>query len=427
MINNKDKIDGLFKEALESYKVAPSRGFWNSLETRFFGSGRAGLYYARYVLIAVLIIGIGISIGILYPRVSIDSRQPAVGSQQPVPKSEATRDQQSSVSSPQSPVNSLKSADESRVGENFRTGESKSTGETSFTQDAPNTVNPSVASADNGRWASFGPLSLLPSSTLNLARSYPGLFELRNTNPVPQNDFTIKDNYIQKASMSFGFNLTPAMVFYDPNPNKHAYSAELNARLHLSDFYLESGLGMMYMEDINSYKINYESFDSVGYFLNVISFRIDPQNPDKVLLDYQTEAVFDSVAHYKITQKNSTYTYLQVPLTLGYKFFSSRRISLTASAGVVFSWLVGKYEPAAGYIPSNETLVSIDQEVPTRLKTNWRFRAGIGFNYMMTDKISLSLEPVYEQYIQTVYQDKPGYSAKKPFMIGLRTGILFHF
>ena len=58
MINNKDKIDDLFKESLEDYTITPSRGLWNKIEIRFFGSGANRWYYLRYVLIALLLVGI---------------------------------------------------------------------------------------------------------------------------------------------------------------------------------------------------------------------------------------------------------------------------------------------------------------------------------------------------------------------------------
>jgi len=58
--------------------------------------------------------------------------------------------------------------------------------------------------------------------------------------------------------------------------------AEAVIHFKISSFSMMSGIGYSRMEDIGSYKVNYVTNDSVGYFLRVISFVPDPRNPGEI-------------------------------------------------------------------------------------------------------------------------------------------------
>jgi hypothetical protein len=114
-------------------------------------------------------------------------------------------------------------------------------------------------------------------------------------------------------------------------------------------------------------------------------------------------------------------------LSFGYRFLESNRLSLTANVGVKFSVLVGKQEPTVDFWIPEAELVDIERQVPARMNTTWRFTAGVDFGYMLSNKISVHLEPAFEQFITPVYANQPGYKPRKPYVIGLKAGVRYNF
>jgi hypothetical protein len=236
-----------------------------------------------------------------------------------------------------------------------------------------------------------------------------------------------KDDYAKKAELQLGFHLTPSVIFYDQTPNNQAYSAEFSFNYTRSSVSIRSGIGAGYLQDKGSYKIIFETYDSVGYFLNITSFTIDQGNPGNVTFDFEREAVYDSVPHYELTEKSNSYLYLDVPISVGYNFYHRKRISLGIYAGAKLSFLLYRNEPTVEFSGPPSELITIERQVPARMSTNLRLTAGLDFGYLLTDKVSFHLEPLFEQYINSVYMKQPGFSSGKPYIIGLRAGILFNF
>jgi hypothetical protein len=249
------------------------------------------------------------------------------------------------------------------------------------------------------------------------------------TETLPSSSFSTKyeNDYFKKSEWSAGLNFNPSIVNYDPNPYNKMLGGEAVIYFKISSFSVMSGIGFSRMEDIGSYQVNYVTNDSVGYFLRVISFVPDPRNPGHVDYILREEAIYDSVPHYVIADKTNYYSYIDIPLAFGYSLFQKNRIALNAEMGVKFSILVDEQEPAVDFWISDAELVNIERQVPARLTTNWRVTAGIDFGYLVTDKFSLHLEPVFEQYISPIYAEQPGYKPKKPFVTGVKAGIRYNF
>ncbi len=254
-----------------------------------------------------------------------------------------------------------------------------------------------------------------------------------NINPEPGKNigsaFSSKyeDTYVRKGELSTGINFNPSIVFYNPNPYNQMLGAEAIISYKVASFSVLSGLGLSRMEDVGSYEVNYISNDSVGFYLRVVSFMPDPRHPGEITYIVTEEPIYDSVPHTYIEDKTNYYTYLDIPLSFGYTMFQKNRVSVTARVGVKFSILVGKEEPTVDFWVSEAELVDIERQVPARMNTNWRFTAGFDFGYMLSNRISLHLEPAFEQYISPIYADQPGYSPKKPYVIGLKAGIRYNF
>ena len=235
------------------------------------------------------------------------------------------------------------------------------------------------------------------------------------------------NDYYRKSELLIGAHITPAVTYYPGGENKNSYAFEITADYEKSDFFVQSGVGAEYYNEKGNYSITFESFDSVGYYYDVTSFEIDPQDPDSIIFNLKSTGIYDSLEHITIKETSNKYFYMQVPLNVGYRIWENDRFSIKVRGGLVFSWLVYKDEPAATYEANDVSLIDIQNNYPGRRKFNWQWMAGIGLNVRLSRKLVFSVEPVYKQYINSIYTKGSGMDNKLPYSVGLRTGIYLNF
>lgn len=225
---------------------------------------------------------------------------------------------------------------------------------------------------------------------------------------------------------SAGFGITPELAFYDEPDVYTKTNYWLNGGLtyHVSRFSIATGAGLGYVFDDGKYKVDYKSYDSIGYFNGVVSYSTGSNN--EIIYNTQTVNVYDSLKHLADYRTKNRYTYLQVPLLFGYRFFESNRVSLTFQAGPTVSFLLGsrKSDPVIEY--NNATIIRVDNETPSRIQTNWQIWANLYFEIRMNKLISIYLEPSFKYYLKPmVTQENVKYKA--PWTIGLGVGIQLNF
>jgi hypothetical protein len=192
----------------------------------------------------------------------------------------------------------------------------------------------------------------------------------------------------------------------------------------MNDFYLETGLGFNVSDDDGQYKIDYEQYDSIGYYYKVNSFAIDEITGQPV---YNTglEAVFDTVNYNTSESTRNTYTYLYLPLYAGVKLYEFKRLSLNLQAGIIYSVLISQNEPDASYTNDQATRITITNENPSRISSNWIGAASLGLQYQISPTLDLNIEPMVKYYFKPVYERR--YDPKATFGAGLRVGLYFKF
>lgn len=183
------------------------------------------------------------------------------------------------------------------------------------------------------------------------------------------------------------------------------------------------GLGLVY--DDGRYKVQYKSLDSIGFYDKVVSYSV---NPVTNLIEYHTEqkSIYDSVLHVADDRTRNRYTYLQIPLMLGYRIFQTSTVSLSFNAGPAVSFLIGKKEadPVVEY--SNARLIKIENETPARVDVTWQAWAGFYFEYRLSKAASLYLQPVCKYYFNPTVE-KEGIQYDKPWSVGLGVGLQLNF
>jgi hypothetical protein len=447
-MNTRNNIDDLFRDAMSGYQVEPSIGLWRRIERRFFPPSK---YRPSGLITSVLLLMVaGLMPWVLIPANDQTQKKPAlpesnvhegylIQSENPGPEirkrnSETDDNEKTFTVKPtvylDNPVDPAGDASEQFLASISDPSEDLSLLPilTANQQDYENSLlesqsGPAAFFADQWqyRMTAFRCGLLLPGTIHDEILTVPQISLPSAFTPKYEN------SYVRKGEFSAGLNFNPSIVFYDPNPYNKMLGAEAVVHYKFSAFSLMSGVGISRMEDIGSYQVNYKTNDSVGFYLRVVSFTVDPRHPGQITYVLQEVPIYDSVPHYVLEDKTNYYTYIDIPLAFGYSFLQKSRVTLTISAGIKFSVLVNKEEPTVDFWMSEAELVDIERQTPARMNTNWRFIAGLDFGYLFTKRFSLHLEPVFEQYISPIYVEQPGYKPRKPYVTGVKAGIRYNF
>ena len=234
-----------------------------------------------------------------------------------------------------------------------------------------------------------------------------------------------------QASSFFSVNagIAPEMALYHSNGSTtRDYNYWLNAGVgyHFSRFSVRTGIGIGYTYDEGVYKVHYESNDSVSYFREVIGYYTDPANPSNIIYITKNHTIYDSVTHIADDRTRNRYTYIQIPVLLGYTVLETPRFSLGFEAGPALTILINekKAEPEIN-IP-NGRLILLQDNTPPRLSTNWQLWVKLNIGYQITKNWGLMINPYYKYYLTSPNQS--GENGKRTSQaFGLDIGIQYLF
>jgi hypothetical protein len=290
-----------------------------------------------------------------------------------------------------------------------------------------NDLNPSPENAYQESQSVEEILSFMPSiHTPNL------LAENDNANQPIINPELIQNLPMGKPPIpqffSFDFGVTPAVSLNgNPSPETEMnFTSEIGISYHIGRFSLRTGAGLSYVSDDGIYRIEYKSMDSVGFYNLVTSVAVNQQDPKEIIYFTQRVVVYDSLQHIADDQTRNRYTYLQVPLLAGFRLLETTRLGLTLHAGPMVSFLIREKEAMPLIDYPNARIIRIDNNTPTRVKTNWQIWLGLRMDYKINKNFSFFAEPSYKYYLKPVAEQETA-SAKNPYSIGLGIGIEYNF
>ncbi|MBE0640449.1 MAG: hypothetical protein IH599_00335, partial [Bacteroidales bacterium] len=189
------------------------------------------------------------------------------------------------------------------------------------------------------------------------------------------------------------------------------------------NYTLEFGLGVSRVRNENLYTVDYNAYLGTYKDLDSIAFQVDTINQTIVPLYFFNEVkVYDSTTSQYFDRTVNTYTYLQLPLMLGYRH-PLGRTTLSLRGGPMLSVLVGSREPQIFVDNETDRILRIDDRTPGRIRTNWQFLMNAGVTYALTSRLSLSVEPGIRYYLNPIYQE----ADTKPWSASIRTGIIYEF
>jgi len=263
----------------------------------------------------------------------------------------------------------------------------------------------------------FSSFDLGPATdTISFIRSGEVFKYVREKAPVP-------------SFFSANIGIAPEMALYRSGgvtTQEFNYWANAEIAYHFSRFSVHTGIGLGYTYDEGIYKIRYRSNDSVSFYKEVIGYYTDPVDPSKIIYITRNHAIYDSITHLADDRTRNRYTYLQIPLLLGYDIFETRKFSLSIEAGPAFSFLISqkKAEPLID-IP-NGRLILLQDNSPSQQPVNWQLWVRLSIGYQFTKNWGLVIKPYYKYYLTSPAQSTESRNPSAQ-AIGLDVGIQYLF
>lgn len=220
-----------------------------------------------------------------------------------------------------------------------------------------------------------------------------------------------------------GLSANPELTLYpnDTISNSRNYNFDFSVSYHVNQFFVQSGLGIAMARDEGRYKVDYESYDVIGTYNDLQNITFDSTDQGVIPI-YETKKVevYDSIRHIKISKTTNTYTYLQIPLLIGYQK-DFKRFGMYVKAGPNLSLLINRNIPGA-QLPEDIRIIDMDARIANRVNTSWQLMMGAGINYHLSSKWEIAVEPTFRYYLKSAY-DSRHVSTKHPFAFGLRAGV----
>ena len=229
----------------------------------------------------------------------------------------------------------------------------------------------------------------------------------------------------KKWNISIGANYTPEVMFNTLNGDKFANNMGLEGTFHVGRYSVRTGVGLSFttgwnemLVESNPYLGAYKALDSITFAWGD-NYNLVPTYFTK------TEAVFDTTLQYTYTDIKKRYTYLQVPLVLGYDFWENSWLSLGVRAGAVMSVLLNTKTSSMTFDPGKDRIVQINNITPDRIELNWQAMGGINAAFRLSQRFSIELEPEIRYYFNSVYESSV--LTKKPWSVGVRAAVVVTF
>jgi len=385
-MKKQNQIDDLFRRELADHTVTPSPECRATLLRDAEGIQRKGSASAWWIAGTTLLILAGFGIAFFIHQISDSSNPPSAI-------------QQSSNPVPQPPSNPV-------------------------TQPSSNPVTQ----------PSSNPVTQPPSNPVTQPPSNP--VTQPPSNPVtqpPSNPVTQPPSHQQpdirypskKWNISIGANYTPEVMFNTLNGDKFANNMGLEGTFHVGRYSVRTGVGLSFttgwnemLVESNPYLGAYKALDSITFAWGD-NYNLVPTYFTK------TEAVFDTTLQYTYTDIKKRYTYLQVPLVLGYDFWENSWLSLGVRAGAVMSVLLNTKTSSMTFDPGKDRIVQINNITPDRIELNWQAMGGINAAFRLSQRFSIELEPELRYYFNSVYESSV--LTKKPWSVGVRAAVVVTF
>lgn len=230
----------------------------------------------------------------------------------------------------------------------------------------------------------------------------------------------------REFAINAGVSYSPEWMFNTLDGDKYVNNFGLEGTFRYDRFSIRTGAGMSITRGTHEVIIGYNDYLGNYQQLDSIAFNWD-ENHYTLVPTYFTsdKEVYDSLLKEESSRLEKRYTYLQIPLILGYDFYRHGILSLGVRTGPVISILLSSKQLSGEFDPGKNRVVSVNDITPDRVQTNWQFMAGLNASLAISRRFSLELEPSARYYFNSVYEKSA--IDKKPWSVGIRAAFLINF
>lgn len=226
--------------------------------------------------------------------------------------------------------------------------------------------------------------------------------------------------------LSTGLQYSPEWMFETLEGTKPVTSFGIEGSFRFGPYSVRSGIGLSISKGTNQLAIEYNDYLGSYMHLDSMTFAWNLQHTDLIPTYYLTKReVYDSLMKLENAKVVKRFTYLQVPLILGYDFWEAGNFSMGVRMGPVMSVLLGSRTLSDPYDPGKKLIVSINQITPEQISLNWQLVAGLNISYRFARRFGMEVEPFGKYYLNSVYE--AGGNGVKPWALGIRAALFISF
>jgi len=223
-----------------------------------------------------------------------------------------------------------------------------------------------------------------------------------------------------------GVYYLPELMFNTLEDSKFVNNFGFEAIFYRGQISIRTGAGISVSKGIsknsveyNDYLGTYNKLDSITFIFN------EPEHNFIPNLFISREKVWDSESKLDSSSIVKRYTYLQIPLILGFDFWQKGRFTTGVRVGTIMSVLLNSHQLSEDYNPGDNQVVGVNMITPEQVKINWQAIGGINVSVGLRKNIYLEIEPQAKYYYQSIYEKSD--ITKKPWSVGVRAAFRYIF
>lgn len=227
-------------------------------------------------------------------------------------------------------------------------------------------------------------------------------------------------------NFSSGISYSPEWLFNTPGGTKYVNNLGIEQTFRFRKYSLRTGLGISVTKRTDDLFISYNDWLGTFRRLDSITFTWDQGHTHAVpTYHFSDQQVWDSLMEQQSTRIIRRYTYLQIPLILGYDFWSGEHFSFGLRLGPVLSVQLASKQVSEAFDPGNNKIIMINQTTSDWIETNCQLMGGINAVYHISRRFDLELEPDARYYFNPAHK-KSGITGT-PWSLGLRVAITIKY
>jgi hypothetical protein len=435
-MNTENNIDKMFKEGLEGQHKAPPSHLWNQIASNIpatpaapNGNGKARKSLLWWSGSALLLLLVGTICALLYYHTPTIHHNPPVINTPVASEPDIQTPESTNLTDPShphiAPAKNHPAVSDPSMQEIMPTPLQSIP---SIAQSEPIPSNPHVAYAHEIAASVPLPIQMTPVDTshsavvtlleapleVNPDFSETHIAALVAIEPVPLHDNPIDTSLrnlptpsgqspqILKSMMTHtitGLTLHAGSQLYRSIPpfkpkTGAGFDGTLMAHAHLKRFSLHTGVGWSHFSEKSPWLATIRKTDTISYYQHITGLQFQPvYNPiDSSITGYQpvnittiSVPIIDTVTSTLTLEGKTKYTYLQVPLLLGYDLIHQGPYTLSLNGGVIWSFETHTSVPPPD--PPGETIDHSMQNLGLiRKELYWQYHAGVMLRYEINRK-----------------------------------------